>query len=92
MMIPWQIANALGYTPEVSKFRVDIVTASGVERVPVIKLDSVTVLKEEARDVEAVVHELPPRGNVDGLLGLSFLRNFKLTLDMRKGFLELIQE
>lgn len=89
-MIPWDIAGALGYEPETSKERVDMVTASGVERAPLITLESVSLGGEEVKKVQALVHDLPPRSYVDGLLGLSFLRNFRLSLDFKEGILELI--
>jgi len=87
---PWDIAAALGYEPERSKERVDMVTASGVERAPLITLESVSLGGEEIEKVQALVHDLPPRSYVDGLLGLSFLRNFRLSLDFERGILKLI--
>ncbi|MGA1796657.1 MAG: TIGR02281 family clan AA aspartic protease [bacterium] len=89
VMIPWEIAEVLGLEPELSGERVDIVTASGVEKVPLVTLKSVTVLGKEAKMVKAAIHDLPPRSYVDGLLGLSFLRNFKVSLDFRQGILEI---
>lgn len=88
-MIPWEIAGALGYEPERSKERVDMVTASGVERAPLVTLKSVSLGGEEVEGVQALVHDLPPRSYVDGLLGLSFLRKFKISLDFKEGILEL---
>jgi clan AA aspartic protease (TIGR02281 family) len=88
-MIPWDIAGALGYEPEKSKERVDMVTASGVERAPLITLESVSLGGEEVKEVQALVHDLPPRSYVDGLLGLSFLRNFRVSLNFKEGILEL---
>ena len=90
IMIPWDIAGALGYEPERSKERVDMVTASGVERALLITLESVSLGGEEVKRVQALVHDLPPRSYVDGLLGLSFLRNFGLSLDFKEGTLELV--
>jgi clan AA aspartic protease (TIGR02281 family) len=88
-MIPWEIAEALGYEPAYSKRKIDITTASGVERAPLITISSVTVLGKEAKNVDCIVHDLPEVSRVDGLLGLSFLRNFELRLDFRKGILEI---
>lgn len=88
-MIPWEVAEILGHRPELSKRRIDITTASGVERVPLITVRSIAVLGKEAQDVDVVVHDLPPRSYVDGLLGLSFLRHFKLSLDFRGGWVEI---
>ncbi|MDI6917515.1 MAG: retropepsin-like aspartic protease [Thermoplasmatales archaeon] len=88
-MIPWDIAEVLGYKPELSKDRVPLVTASGVERVPLIILKSVSALGKSADNVQMVVHNLPEKSYVDGLLGLSFLRKFRVCLDFRKGMLEI---
>jgi len=89
MMIPWEIAEVLGYEPALSRERIDMVTASGVEKVPLVVLKSVTLLGKSATDIKAIVHNLPQRSYVDGLLGLSFLKNVKTCLDSKKGILEL---
>ncbi len=89
IMIPWEIAEALGYEPERSRERVTVVTASGIERAPLITLQAVSVAGLEISNVKALVHDLPPRSYVDGLLGLSFLRRFTLHLDFQQGRLEL---
>jgi clan AA aspartic protease (TIGR02281 family) len=89
VMIPWEFAEILGYAPEVSRKRIPMITASGIEKAPVITLDSITVLGKKAEDVPAVVHDLPQRSYVDGLLGLSYLRNFDTQLYFKKGILEI---
>ncbi len=89
MMIPWEIADILGYYPELSKERITLITPSGVERVPLIIVKSVCVLGKTANNIKAVIHNLPQRSYIDGLLGLSFLKNFKLKIDFKEGILEL---
>lgn len=89
VLIPWDIAEALGYKPAYSKRKVDITTASGTEKAPLISVKRVSVLGKEMRDIKCVVHDLPETSRVDGLLGLSFLKNFKLYLDFQAGILEL---
>lgn len=89
VLIPWDIADALGYEPAYSKRKVDITTASGAEKAPLITVKRVSVLGKEVRDVACVVHDLPETSRVDGLLGLSFLKKFKLYLDFQAGILEL---
>jgi len=42
--------------------------------------------------VEVLCHDLPPESGVDGLLGLSFLKHFKLTIRFRKGIIDLNKE
>ena len=87
VMIPWEIAEALGIRPELSTEFTEVITASGVEKVPIVYLEKVSVVGEEVRNVKAVVHDLPEKSYVDGLIGLSFLRNFKVTIDFKQGVL-----
>jgi len=88
-MIPWEIAEALGYRPDISSQRITLVTASGVERVPLIKVDIIRILGKEIRDIEIVCHDLPARSYVDGLLALRSLRELKAKIDFDKGTLEI---
>lgn len=87
--IPWEVAELLGYQPELSREKTTMITASGVESAPLITLKSVSVLGKRAGNVQALVHDLPQKSYVEGLLGLSFLRTFHLAIDFRKGWLEL---
>lgn len=89
-IIPWEVAEILGYEPAVSKDRVAMVTASGVERAPLITLKSISVLGMAVSNVQTIVHNLPEKSYVDGLLGLSFLRRFKICLDFQNGVLEIV--
>ena len=88
-MLPWKIARVLGLKPEVSERRIDIITASGVESVPLVNLKSIRLLDKKVSNIDVVIHDLPPKSYVDGLLGLSFLRNFNLHLNFREGYFEL---
>jgi predicted aspartyl protease len=88
MMIPWVVAEVLGYDPAVSGREITRATASSVEVVPLITLKVVSALGVEATDVLAACHDLPPASRVRGLLGLSFLRNFDIDLHFRRGLLE----
>lgn len=89
VMIPWKIAKALGLKPETSLEKTSMITASGTEIVPVISIQSINLAGLKVKNVKAVVHDLPPSSYVDGLLGLSFLKHFKLSLDFKKGILNL---
>ena len=88
-MVPWDIADVLGYEPGISKELVPMVTASGVERAPLITVKSLNVLGVTAHNIKTIVHDLPEKSYVDGLLGLSFLRRFKVCLDFQEGVLEI---
>lgn len=89
VMISWDIAEKLGLMPNLLKERIETVTASGVEKVPLIELPLVSVAGKEAKNIKAIVHDLPQKSYVDGLLGLSFLRNFNVHLNFREGIFEI---
>jgi predicted aspartyl protease len=69
-----------------------LITASGVETAPVIKIKRIKFLGENIDNVPVVCHDLPPKSYVVGLLGSSFLRHFKITIDYLNGILEISRE
>ncbi|MDH4379513.1 MAG: TIGR02281 family clan AA aspartic protease [Vampirovibrionales bacterium] len=60
---------------------VRITTANGQIDVPKVVIDRIRINNLEARNVEATVINLHKGGSFSGLLGLSFLRNFQLTIN-----------
>lgn len=88
-MIPWEIAEALGYRPEISKEKVTLITASGIETAAVLEIKRMSFMNETIENVPVVCHDLPPKSFVIGLLGSSFLRHFKITIDYLNGILEI---
>ena len=89
IMVPWDVAETLGLEPGLSKEKTEMITASGVEKTPIVTLEAVSVAGNKIRNIKALVHDLPPKSYVDGLLGLSFLKNFNIYLNFEQGFLEL---
>ena len=69
---------------------VSLTSASAMETKPKIIIPEIAVLGKKVKNVEAIVKDLPPEAPADGLLGLSFLKYFKLTIDFKKGLLELV--
>ena len=88
-MIPWHIAEELGYKPALSKEYISVNTANGQIHTPTIMVESIIVLGKKVNNCEMMIHDLPETSRVDGLIGLSFLRNCKLSIDFTKGVLEL---
>jgi len=67
---------------------VDIRTANGTVRAPIVELASIDVGGNRARQVRAIVHPAvaPP---LDGIIGLSFLNRFSYGIDPRRRVLRL---
>lgn len=84
------VAMDIGLLPSAVLATVTLNTAGGSVRADVFRVGTVSLGEAEARNVTAAVHDLPdaPAG-VDGLLGLTFLDQFLVTVDAKKGELHL---
>jgi predicted aspartyl protease len=88
-LISTRFLVALGYKPAAASKRVRITTASGVESAPRVRVSKIAALGVKREGFPVLAHTLPPSASIDGLLGLDFLRGHVLTIDFRKGRLDL---
>jgi predicted aspartyl protease len=92
-IIATDIMARLGYDPANPVLdRQRIVTGSGIEYAPCVTVRSATAMGQKVANLDVLCHDLPPESGVDGLLGLSFLKHFKLTIRFRKGIIDLNRE
>ena len=87
-MINWDLIVLLGYDPAATPNRVQMTTGSGVEFVPVVSIQKIQALNFIKNDFAILCHTLPPTATVDGVLGLDFFRDKKLSIDLRRGKVE----
>ena len=76
---------AVGYDPDTIEDRAFITTASGIELVPKLAVRGIEALHHVRNDFTLICHRLPATAVVDGVLGLDFLREQRLTVDFRAG-------
>lgn len=79
-------ADRLGLTASPVSTLVTVQSASGSFKAPLIQVDLIQIGDAEVRSVDAIIHDvpnLPPA--VDGLLGMSFLNQFKVEIDQEEG-------
>jgi len=88
-VIPWDAAEALGYDPARTKRRVRFMTGSGMEAAPVFTVKVMEASGVRISRVPVLCHDLPQRSLVDGLLGLSFLKHCRMSVDFKGGILSL---
>jgi len=79
----------LGFDLSQVKSQQTIATASQILTVPQITVPTVTLGTETIGDLLFLVMPLPLPLGVKGLLGLNFMRHFKVTLDFEQGLLNL---
>jgi clan AA aspartic protease (TIGR02281 family) len=84
------VALDAGLLPSQTVATVTLNTAGGSVRADVFRVGLVALGDAEVRNVTAAIHDLSdaPAG-IDGLLGLTFLDQFLVTLDAQKGELQL---
>jgi clan AA aspartic protease (TIGR02281 family) len=63
-----------------------VFTASGVKYAPEVSLSSITIDGREVNDVKALVLDLPNQPEW-GLLGLNYLRRFRMDINTKNGIL-----
>jgi len=79
-------ADRLGLASSPVSTIVKIRTASGTIEAPLITVDLIQVGGAEARSVDTVIHDVPEFPPVvGGILGLSFLNQFKVEIDPEEG-------
>lgn len=82
-------ATRLGFDLSQVKSRQTIATASQTLTVPQVTVPAVTLGTETIGDFLLLIMPLPLPLGVKGLLGLNFMRHFKVALDFEQGILSL---
>jgi len=89
-IISQRLALDLGLYSTAHTTHVLLHTASGSVRADAVILDSIRIGGAEIRNSQVLIHDLPDLPfTVDGLLGLSFLGAYQITLDTSRGQLHL---
>jgi predicted aspartyl protease len=82
-------ATRLGFDLSQVKSRQTIATASQTLTVPQVTVPAVTLGTETIGDLLFLIMPLPLPLGVKGLLGLNFMRHFKVALDFEQGILSI---
>jgi clan AA aspartic protease (TIGR02281 family) len=86
--IPFATARQLGLSIDSQTPIRKIYTAGGVLEAPEVVLSSITVQGWESRSINALILDIPDQGSW-GLLGLNYLRRFRMDLQTDNGLLVL---
>ena len=89
-VISTDVAIELGLTSDSENQIATVNTAGGPVQVNLTRVESMGVKGAKAKNVVVAIHDLPDvQPGIDGLLGMSFLNNFLVTLDSNQGQLQL---
>jgi len=84
------VAIELGLTSDSESQVATVNTAGGQVQVNLTRVKSMGIKGARANNVVVAIHDLPDiQPGIDGLLGMSFLNNFLVTLDSKQGQLSL---
>jgi predicted aspartyl protease len=87
--IPMRVVKGLGVPVDPEQTTPILTTKGSFERMPLVCLDRVQVLGLGLEDVEVVIINLPAKTGLDGLLGGSYLRDYRVLIDYPHGILEI---
>jgi len=80
---------ATGLDPATATQLVQVTTGSGVESIALLTVNRLSALGQHRSGCTVLAHTLPPSANVDGVLGLDFLRGQELNINFRTGMIDL---
>lgn len=87
--IPPEVAETLGYDLDEKEDSANVSTSDGLKEVPTVTLDEVTIMGVTATRVKTAVVPFPEETRVNCLVGLTYLRNFNMSVDFSTGTLTL---
>ena len=89
-VVNFGVLSAMGYEPALSSERTHMLTGSGVEFVPSVAVQKISALGHSRADFHVMCHTMPSSVfEMDGVLGLDFLRGHVLGIDFRRGRISL---
>ena len=88
--LSWELLEEIGYSPAKVKEKVSVITANGIVNAPFLRVKEISVRNLAVKHCSVICHSIPDMAEVEGLLGLSFMEKFKITLDFKKRELEII--
>ncbi len=88
-ILPFELLEAIGSNPSLSKEKVRIHTASGLIITPTVKVAWFNSLGKQIPDFSIVAYTVPFTTLIDGLLGMDFLKTTGAVIDIANAVIEL---
>lgn len=88
-IISWETLLSLGVDPSASSLRKPVTTANGLVWMPRVKVEKFHALGQNINSFEVFAHTIPLGSQVNGVLGMDFLRQFDFSINPRQAIAEL---
>jgi len=88
-VLTYRAVRELGLDPEHPLEYRQTFAWGGSRQAPILLVPRVRIFGQEIRNLEVACGDLPPELNIDGVLGLNFLRHFDLRINFREEYVEM---
>ena len=88
-ILSWEVLLSLKLDPAASLTRRLIMTANGLLVLPEVEVEEFHSLGQTLNRFSVLAHTIPLGSQVDGLLGMSFLRRFETDLNFKQATIQL---
>ena len=89
VILSWATLIALKLDPAASQIRRPIVTANGLVYLPEVTLDEFHAFGQRFLQLPVLAHNIPLGTQVNGVLGMNFLRRFDTCLNFKQATMQI---
>ena len=76
-----RLAREIGLKPDGTEPTISVTGVFGAGSAVLLRVASVSVLGAEVRNLRVLCHTLPSKLKIEGIIGLNFLKHFKIVID-----------
>ncbi|HSO75418.1 MAG TPA: retropepsin-like aspartic protease, partial [Blastocatellia bacterium] len=88
-IISWETLLSLNIDPSSSTPRKQVTTANGTVWMPQVEIEEFNALGQSVGSLRVLAHTIPLGSQVNGVLGMDFLRQFEFRLNFKQSVIEL---
>jgi predicted aspartyl protease len=88
-ILSWAVLLSLGLNPAMSLIRRPIMAANGLLLLPEVEVGEFHSLGQSIGTFPVLAHTIPLVSQVDGLLGMNFLRRFETDLNFKQATIQI---
>lgn len=88
-ILSWEVLVSLQLDPATSLTRRLVMTASGLLMLPEVEVEEFHTLGQRVERFPILTHTVPLGSQVDGVVGMNFLRQFEMTLHFKQAIIQL---
>lgn len=88
-IISWGTLLSLSLDPTATSIRKPVTTANGLVWMPQVEIEEFNALGQSVGLFRVLAHTIPLGSQVNGILGMDFLRQFEFTLNFKQSVIEI---